>query len=250
MFFDTHAHLDDEQFDTDRDEMIASLASFNVTTVLNASSDIPSSERTVALCKKYDFIYGAVGVHPHEAEDMQDSDLDYLKELTGNKKIQAIGEIGLDYYYDHSPRDAQKARFRDQLQLARELSLPVIIHDRDAHEDCLNILRDFTDLKVVYPEEGLGFGVDGFVIPEGAKNVENAHVFLDYLMRPEIAAHNAEYQGYMCVNLAAEPFLSEAFHASPAMNIPAEKLATAEFVESVGDVETTFQEIYTAFKNQ
>lgn len=150
MFFDTHAHLDDEQFDTDRDEMIASLASFNVTTVLNASSDIPSSERTVALCKKYDFIYGAVGVHPHEAENMQDSDLDYLKELTGNKKIQAIGEIGLDYYYDHSPRDAQKARFRDQLQLARELALPVIIHDRDAHEDCLNILRDFTDLKVVY----------------------------------------------------------------------------------------------------
>jgi len=112
------------------------------------------------------------------------------------------------------------------------------------------LLQDRPDLKVVYPEEGLGFGVDGFVIPEGAKNVENAHVFLDYLMRPEIAAHNAEYQGYMCVNLAAEPFLSEAFHASPAMNIPAEKLATAEFVESVGDVETTFQEIYTAFKNQ
>ena len=112
------------------------------------------------------------------------------------------------------------------------------------------LLQDRPDLKVVYPEEGLGFGVDGFVIPEGAKNTENAHIFLDYLMRPEIAAHNAEYQGYMCVNQAAEPYLSEAFHASPAMNIPAENLETAEFVESVGAVETTFQEIYTAFKNQ
>ena len=112
------------------------------------------------------------------------------------------------------------------------------------------LLQDRPDLKVVYPKEGLGFGVDGFVIPAGAKNIDNAHVFLDYLMRPEIAAHNAEYQGYMCVNKAAEPFLSEAFHASPAMNVPAENLATAEFVESVGALETTYQEIYTAFKNQ
>jgi len=112
------------------------------------------------------------------------------------------------------------------------------------------LLQDRPDLKVVYPEEGLGFGIDGFVIPDGAKNTDNAHVFLDYLMRPEIAAHNAEYQGYMCVNKAAEPYLSKAFLDSPAMNIPDEILLTAEFVESVGASETTFQEIYTAFKNQ
>lgn len=112
------------------------------------------------------------------------------------------------------------------------------------------ILQDHPEFKVVYPKEGLGFGIDGFVIPAGAKNIDNAHIFLDYLMRPEIAAHNAEYQGYMCVNKAAVPYLSEAFHNSPAMNIPAEKLATAEFVENVGALETTFQEIYTAFKNQ
>lgn len=112
------------------------------------------------------------------------------------------------------------------------------------------ILQDHPEFKVVYPKEGLGFGIDGFVIPAGAKNIDNAHIFLDYLMRPEIAAHNAEYQGYMCVNKAAVPYLSEAFHNSPAMNIPAENLATAEFVENVGALETTFQEIYTAFKNQ
>ena len=150
MFFDTHAHLDDEQFDLDRDTMIESLHDLGISMVLNASSDIPSSERTVALCKRYDFIYGAVGVHPHEAEHMADKDLDHIRALTKQEKIQAIGEIGLDYYYDFSPRDIQKARFRDQLYLARELGLPVIIHDRDAHEDCLHILRDFTDLKVVY----------------------------------------------------------------------------------------------------
>ena len=105
-------------------------------------------------------------------------------------------------------------------------------------------------MKVVYPKEGIGFGIDGFVIPAGAKNADNAHVFLDYLMRPEIAAHNAEYQGYMCVNQAATPHLSEAFNASAAMNIPADLLATAEFIETVGADETTFQEIYTSFKNQ
>ena len=112
------------------------------------------------------------------------------------------------------------------------------------------LLQDHPEFKVVYPKEGLGFGVDGFVIPAGAKNADNAHVLLDYLMRPEVAAHNAEYQGYMCVNKAAESHLSEAFFNSPAMNIPAENLATAEFVEDVGAAETTFQEIYTAFKNQ
>lgn len=104
--------------------------------------------------------------------------------------------------------------------------------------------------KVVYPKEGLGYGIDGFVIPEGAKNADNAHVLLDYLMRPEIAAHNAEYQMYMCVNQAAEPYLSDEYHSATVMNVPAEMLKTAEFVEDVGASETAFQEIYTAFKNQ
>jgi len=112
------------------------------------------------------------------------------------------------------------------------------------------LLQDRPELQVVYPKEGLGFGIDGFVIPDGAKNVANAHAFLDYLMRPEIAAHNAEYQGYICVNQAAHPYLSEAYHASAAMNIPAENLATAEFIEDIGATATTIQEIYTAFKNQ
>lgn len=104
--------------------------------------------------------------------------------------------------------------------------------------------------KVVYPEEGLGYGIDGFVIPEGAKNAENAHAFLEFLLRPEIAAHNAEYQGYLCVNKAADEFLSDYFLNDPAMNVPAELLKEAEFILDVGAAETAFSEIYTEFKNQ
>lgn len=150
MFFDTHAHLDDERFDEDRAALIAALPALGITRVLNASSDLASSRRTVALCAKYDFIYGAVGVHPHETAQMTDADLDALAALFSMRHIQAVGEIGLDYYYDLSPRDVQQARLRDQLLLARQYQLPVVIHERDAHEDCLRILRDFTDLSIVY----------------------------------------------------------------------------------------------------
>jgi spermidine/putrescine transport system substrate-binding protein len=112
------------------------------------------------------------------------------------------------------------------------------------------VQTEHPDFKVVYPKEGLGYGIDGFVIPAGAKNADNAHVLLDYLMRPEIAAHNAEYQMYMCVNQAAEAFLSDTFKQSTTMNVPAELLLDAEFIEEIGGTETTYQEIYTAFKNQ
>lgn len=106
------------------------------------------------------------------------------------------------------------------------------------------------DMKVVYPKEGLGFGIDGLVIPAKAEHVDNAHLFLDYLMRPEVAAHNAMQQGYMCVNKAAEPFLSDEFKANSVVYVPTELLAGAEFVEDVGELETTYLEIYNALKMQ
>lgn len=105
-------------------------------------------------------------------------------------------------------------------------------------------------LTVVYPEEGLGYGIDGFVIPAGAKNAKNAHIMLDYLMRPEVAAHNAEYQCYMCVNKAAQEYLSDEFINSAVMNVPAAYLEGAEFIEDVGETETLYQEIFTSFMNQ
>ena len=109
---------------------------------------------------------------------------------------------------------------------------------------------EMPELVAVYPEEGLGYGIDGFVIPTGAKNAKNAHILLDYLMRPEVAAHNAEYQCYMCVNKAAEACLSDEFKNSKVMNVPTELLTTAEFIEDVGETETLYQEIFTAFMNQ
>lgn len=106
------------------------------------------------------------------------------------------------------------------------------------------------DFKVVYPKEGLGYGIDGIVIPAGAKNVENAHIMLNYLMRPEVAATNADNQYYMCVNKAAWDYVSDTYKNATVMHVPAEYLVDAEFIEDVGATETTYQEIYTAFKNQ
>ena len=150
MFFDTHAHYDDEQFDSDRDSLISSLPSMGVDLVLNPGSDMPSSMAALELSKKYHFIYCAIGVHPHEAQHMTDMDFDTLRAMSKEENVMAIGEIGLDYHYDFSPREIQKKRFEDQLQLARELHLPVIIHEREAVRDCLDIIKPFRDIKGVF----------------------------------------------------------------------------------------------------
>jgi len=141
MLFDTHAHFDDERFDDDRDEVIRKAHESGVSYILNASSDMDSSRKSMALADKYDFIYAAVGVHPHSAGEMKEDDLEILAGYASHPKVVAIGEIGLDYYYDNSPRDVQKYWFARQIGLAREVGLPVVIHDRDAHEDTLAIIR-------------------------------------------------------------------------------------------------------------
>lgn len=141
MLFDTHAHYNDEKFNEDRDEILGSMAENGIGLIMNACSNISEIPDIIGLCEKYDFVYGAVGVHPHDTADMNSGDLDILKKSTDHSKIKAIGEIGLDYYYDFSDRDTQKKRFADQVELAKELGLPVIIHDRDAHKDTMDILR-------------------------------------------------------------------------------------------------------------
>lgn len=141
MIFDSHAHYDDSKFDEDRDTLLPELYHQGVKCIVNIGADMPSSYATLELTRKYPFIYGAVGVHPHEAESMTDENLYELEKLLNEPKIVALGEIGLDYYYDNSPKDIQKKRFIDQLQLAKSLKKPVIIHDRESHEDCLNIIK-------------------------------------------------------------------------------------------------------------
>ena len=140
MYFESHAHYDDERFDDDRDELLASFPAEGIETVVNSSSDIASSRASTALAEKYPFFYASVGVHPHEVSKMREEDIDTLRELSKHPKVVAIGEIGLDFYYDLSPRDDQRYWFKRQLALAEELDMPVIIHSRDASQECFDII--------------------------------------------------------------------------------------------------------------
>lgn len=141
MLFDTHAHLDDERFKEDFNDVLDKIKAAGVDFVVNPGYDIPSSENAVQLSEKYDFIYAAVGVHPHDADSLTEEGIEKIKELSKSKKVVAIGEIGLDYYYDLSERDIQKKWFARQMELALEVKKPVIIHDRDAHKDTMDILK-------------------------------------------------------------------------------------------------------------
>ena len=132
---DSHVHLDDEAFNEDREDIIKSLGENGIELVINNSSDLPSSERSVKLANKYENIYAAIGVHPHEASSYNDEVEKRLIELSKDKKVVAIGEIGLDYYYDNSPRDVQKEVFKRQIELAAKLKKNIVIHSRDAEKD-------------------------------------------------------------------------------------------------------------------
>ncbi len=143
MLFDSHAHLNDERFDEDREELINSLQEKGVDLVLNPGACIETSKSSVELANKYDFIYAAVGVHPHDVGNMTEDDIETLRKLAlENDKVKAIGEIGLDYYYDTYPREDQKKWFKRQIELANELKLHIIIHDRDAHGDTFEIIKN------------------------------------------------------------------------------------------------------------
>jgi TatD DNase family protein len=144
MFVDSHAHIDGEEFDADRDEVVARARAAGVTAILNVGTGDPRSgslERAVRVAESYDGVFAAAGVHPHDARLFDDSAAGRLLNLlSGSSRVVAWGEIGLDYHYDHSPRDVQREVFRRQLRLAREAGLPVIIHSREADEDTAEIL--------------------------------------------------------------------------------------------------------------
>ncbi len=138
--FDSHAHLDDNRYDADRDDVLERSLR-ELAGVVNPGTDLADSQVAVRLAQRYEHVWAAVGFHPHEARLMQAGDEARLAELASDPKVVAIGEIGLDYYYDHSPRDVQQAVLIRQLDLARQLSLPVIVHDRDAHGDVMAIIK-------------------------------------------------------------------------------------------------------------
>lgn len=140
MFFDVHAHLDDEAFDEDRDEVIEKVNQQNIG-VINAGATLETSKTSVDLSGDYENFYACVGIHPHEAGDVPDNYIEILEDLASYPKVVAIGEIGLDYYYDLADKDVQKRVFFEQLDLAKRLDLPVVIHNREAHQDTLEILK-------------------------------------------------------------------------------------------------------------
>ena len=151
LLFDTHAHYDADWFDADRHEILAGLPARSIGLVVNPGCDIPTSRTAVELAERYPFLYAAVGYHPESCAPYQESDLDILRELAKHPKVVAVGEIGLDYYWEENPpKELQQQVFRAQLALARELKLPVIVHDREAHADSLAIIREFPDVKGVF----------------------------------------------------------------------------------------------------
>ena len=142
MIFDTHAHYDDDAFDEDRDTLLGEIFSSGICCITDVGASVKSSKSAVALSKKWSQIYAAVGVHPDSTADMTEEDIETLRSLAQEKKVVAIGEIGLDYYWDNSPREVQKKWFERQLALAREVDLPVIIHSREAAKDTMDIMRE------------------------------------------------------------------------------------------------------------
>jgi len=151
MLFDTHAHMDDRAFDTDREELLSALPGQGLALVMNPGCSLESSRNAVRLAKEYDYIYAAVGSHPDAADEVDEAVLEEYRELCKrNPKVKAIGEIGLDYHYEDIPRDIQLKAFRAQMELARELGLPVIVHERDAHEDGMVVVRDFPEVTGVF----------------------------------------------------------------------------------------------------
>ncbi len=184
MYFESHAHYDDGRFKNDREEILNLLPSCGIDYVINVGCDMKSSRESIKMAEKYDYIYAAVGVHPHNAENMKESDLDEIRQMSNHKKVVAIGEIGLDFYYDNSPRDVQRYWFKRQLEIVKELNKPVIIHSRDASQETFDIIKESGVKKGVihcysgsaqmamdYVKMGFYIGVGGVVTFSNAKKL-------------------------------------------------------------------------------
>ncbi|MBQ9491701.1 MAG: TatD family hydrolase [Firmicutes bacterium] len=184
MFFDSHAHYDDERFDLDRDDLLKKINQ-SVDYVINCGADLKSSRESINLANKFDFIFAAVGVHPENVKDIKQKDLDELEFLVKkNKKVKAIGEIGLDFYQKGFSRDEQIYFFKKQLEIANKLNLPVIIHSRDANQDTFEIIKSYAktngvihcysgDVKMALDYINLGFfiGIGGIITFKNAKKM-------------------------------------------------------------------------------
>lgn len=196
--FDTHAHYDNELYDEDRSGLLPELHRQGLERVVNIGVDMQGSQRTVELAEQYDFVYGAVGVHPDHVKDMSSEDIDLLRSLAKHEKICAIGEIGLDYYHDKAEREVQLKWFAAQANLARELGLPIVIHSRDAAADTVNLMKELhaeeiggvvhcysysRELAREFLNMGYYFGVGGVITYRNGRKLKEV---VDYLPMEQI----------------------------------------------------------------
>lgn len=186
MIFETHAHYDDEQFDMDREALLLSMPEQGVGTIVNVSATYASCQRVVDLVQKYPFMYAAVGIHPDEVGSLNEERFQQMKELCKQEKVVAVGEIGLDYYWDNESHDLQKEWFVRQLDLARELNLPVLIHSREAAADTMEIMKQYgqglkgvihcfsysKEMAAEYVKMGFYIGVGGVVTFKNARKLK------------------------------------------------------------------------------
>ena len=187
MIFDTHAHYDDEQFDGDRDELLKSMSDLGVGTIVDVSATYESCEKVLVLAGKYPYVYAAIGVHPDEVGELNEDKIQHMKELCRNKKVIAVGEIGLDYYWDNEPHEVQQKWFIRQLKLAGEVKKPVIIHSREAAADTMYIMKNYAqglggvihcysysrEMAEEYVKMGFYIGIGGVVTFKNAKKLKD-----------------------------------------------------------------------------
>ena len=150
MIFETHAHLNDPAFDEDRDSLITGLPQKGIEAVMNVGCCLESSHDCIALAEKYPFVYASVGSHPDSADEVNEAVIEKYRQMANHPKVKAIGEIGLDYYYETIPREIQQKAFRMQMELAKELDMPVIVHERNAHDDGMRIVKEFPGVTGVF----------------------------------------------------------------------------------------------------
>lgn len=186
MIFETHAHYDDEQFDSDREELLAGMQEAGIGTIVNVGATLHGCESTIRLAEQYPFIYAAVGVHPDEAGTLDEEKFSWLEEKLSHDKVVAVGEVGLDYYWDHESHEVQKKWFIRQLEAARKAGLPVIIHSREAAADTLEIMKEYgqgmkgiihcysysTEHAREYVKMGYLLGIGGVVTFKNAKKLK------------------------------------------------------------------------------
>lgn len=251
MIFDTHAHYDDKQFEEDQEEILASMPDLGVGTIVNVSATYESCSRAIALAKKYPHVYAAVGIHPDEVGALNEESFAEMKKLFKEEKVVAVGEIGLDYYWDNEPHDVQQEWFIRQIELAKELDLPVLIHSRDAAADTMYVMKNYAqglsgvihcfsyskEMAEEYVKMGFYIGVGGVVTFKNAKKLREVVevVTLDHIVLETD-----------CPYMAPEPFRGKR-NQSSYLSYVAEKIAEIKGIsveEVIAQTEANAKKMY------